>query len=72
VWTVWGGLPIRTCTQVQSEPSGRSSIVGAHHRISRRRSVSCYQSAGEGIKAFFLALDASERLKVGEQGLLGW
>jgi len=69
MWTAWGGLPVRTCSPVQSGPSDRSSIVGAHRRISRRRSVKYRQSAGEEIRTFFLALVASEMGKAGERVL---
>lgn len=66
-----GGLPIRTCTPVQSEPSDKSSIVDAHRRISRRRSVNCYRGAGEVIKTFFLVLDAKKGGTRVNKGSLG-
>ena len=65
-----GGLPVRTCTPLYSEPSDRSSTAGAHHRISRQGSVSCCRGAGEMIKTFFLVLDARERRSAGKQRLL--
>ena len=67
-----GGLPIRTCTPVQSEPSDKSSIVDAHRRISRRRSVNCYRGAGEVIhKNLLLGPGCQERRNAGKQRLLG-